>query len=192
MENKLLNGAELARYTGVTRGAITTATKEGRLHREEITKKYDPNHSTNLAFINKNRVKFLPAELIDDDTELSTDFNPEDIPKSLENLYKQKLEMDIAYKSAQKRKLDLQFQKDKENLLPVELLSLTLGHFGSGIRNNFLTIAAKISRGDVPLRDRIEKEISRSITRTIETTVTELEKYSKKLIADMEVEQNEN
>ncbi|MDA3821362.1 MAG: hypothetical protein PF450_01930, partial [Bacteroidales bacterium] len=93
MESKLLSGAELARYANVSKAAISTGTREGRLHREEISKKYDVNHSTNLAFINKNRVKIVSAELMDDSEEISTDLKPRDVLEGMENLYMQNLQV---------------------------------------------------------------------------------------------------
>ena len=179
MEKELMTGAELSRYTGVSRAAITTATKEGRLYRDPETKKYLLSHSTNLAFIHKNKVKLEGVEITDNSIEGSG------------NLHQQKLQMEISLKAAQKRKLDLAFQKDKGNLIPTQLVGIFIGFFASGIQNNFLTIANKAARGDLRLKDRIDGLITKAIVKTIENASRELRKESAQITKSMEGK-NEN
>ena len=103
---------------------------------------------------------------------------------STEGLEEQKLREDIKYKSKQSRKLDLHFAVDKNDLIPSDLIGIWIGYFASGLRNNFLTIAARVSRNNKTLRTKIEKEITKAITKTLETAERELLEYSKKLQED--------
>jgi hypothetical protein len=86
MKLEFLTGAELSRYTGVSRAAVTTATKEGRLYRDPVTKKYDPTHPVNLAFINLNRAKAVTTVEIEDDDSSLPDVSPDSLPESLQEL----------------------------------------------------------------------------------------------------------
>jgi len=107
---------------------------------------------------------------------------------SYEGLEAQKLREDITYKSKQSRKLDLHFAVDKNDLIPSDLIGIWIGYFASGLRNNFLTIAARVSRNNKTLRTKIEKEITKAIKKTLETAEKELLKYSDNLMKDMEEE----
>ena len=99
-----------------------------------------------------------------------------------------KIKAEIKYKNKQSRKLDLQHEIEKQNLVSAELIGIYLGYFASGIQNNFLTIGNRIARGDVRLRDRIDKAISKAIKKTISTAKKELEKEGEAIIKHLEDE----
>ena len=97
----------------------------------------------------------------------------------------QKAKTYIAWKEKQSRKLDLEFALQKNDLIPSDLIGIWIGYFASGLRNNFLTIAARVARNNKTLRNKIEKEITKAIKKTLETAEKELKKYSEKLIEGM-------
>ena len=94
----------------------------------------------------------------------------------------------IKWKNKQSRKLDLEHEKEKDNLIPVSLIGIFIGYFSSGINTNFLTIGNRIARGDTRLKDRIDKAISKAIKKTLETAGKELKKESEQIIKFMEGE----
>jgi len=108
---------------------------------------------------------------------------------SREGLEEQKLRADIILIDKRARKLDLEHATKKNDLIPSDLIGIWIGYFSSGLRNNFLTIAARVSRNNKTLRLKIEKEITKAITKTLETAEKELEKYSVKLTDSMEDEE---
>ena len=107
---------------------------------------------------------------------------------SFEGLEADKLREEIKYKNKQSRKLDLHFSQEKNDLIPSDLIGIWIGYFASGLRNNFLTIAARVARNNKTLRNKIEKEITKAINKTLETAKKELEKYSKEIMETMEEE----
>jgi len=100
----------------------------------------------------------------------------------------QKKKIYIEWKKAQKRKLDLEFATSKNDLIPSDLIGIWIGYFASGLRNNFLTIAARVARNNKTLRNKIEKEITKAINKTLSTAEKELDKYSQKIMEEMEEE----
>lgn len=76
------------------------------------------------------------------------------------------LRENIEWKRRQSRKLDLEHEIKTRELIPVNDARLILGAFGSAIDTNLLTIGNKIARGDVALRDKIERAVKRGIDRT--------------------------
>ena len=108
---------------------------------------------------------------------------------SVEGLEAEKLREEIKYKNKQSRKLDLHFATEKNDLIPSDLIGIWIGYFASGLRNNFLTIAARVARNNKTLRNKIEKEITKAIKKTLETAEKELLKYSEKLMENMEEEE---
>ncbi|MDC7218632.1 MAG: hypothetical protein PQJ59_01755 [Spirochaetales bacterium] len=72
----------------------------------------------------------------------------------------------IEYKRRQSRKLDLEHEVKTRELIPVQDARLILGAFGSAIDTNLLTVGNKIARGDIKLRNRIEKAVKKGIERT--------------------------
>ena len=107
---------------------------------------------------------------------------------SYEGLEAQKLIADIAYKNKQSRKLDLQHAIAKNDLVPIELIGIWIGYFRSGLNSNFLTIAARVSRNNKTLRDKIEIEMTKAIIKTRDAANRELVKQSKKLMEGLEDE----
>ena len=96
--------------------------------------------------------------------------------------------LEIKYKNKQSRKLDLQHEIEKKGLIPTELIGIFIGYFVSGIQTNFLTIGNRIARGDIRLKDRIDKAVSKAIKKTIQTAEKELKKESEQIIKYMEGE----
>jgi hypothetical protein len=168
MKLELLTGAELARYTGVSRAAITTATKEGRLYRDPITKKYDPTHTANLAFINANRLKAVTtAEIEDGGPDNLPDVSPDSLPESLQALYKRKLKAEAEKAEAQAWRIKIDNAMKKKEIVPFDVVVLGFGAMGSAVRTEILHIGERVSRtgGGEELRRRIEDQTARAIDR---------------------------
>ena len=94
----------------------------------------------------------------------------------------------IEWKRRQSRKLDLEYEKQKENLHPTELIAIWIGYFAAGIRTNFLNIGNRVARGDTVLRDRIEKEVKKSIEKTIAGAEAGLKEEAETLVKSLETE----
>lgn len=94
----------------------------------------------------------------------------------LEELKEEKLRAEIEWKQKQTRKLDLEHEVDKRDLVPSEVIGLWIGYFASGIRNNFLTLAKRVSRGDEELQKRIDRQVTKSIEKTLSSAERELRK----------------
>ena len=78
----------------------------------------------------------------------------------------EKTKADIVIKKKQARKLDYEYSVNTKNTIPIEVAILWIGAFRAGLETNFLTIGNKIARGNIELRNKIEKEISRAIAQT--------------------------
>ena len=117
--------------------------------------------------------------------------DPEKLLTDLVNLDEKKIAEQIKYIKKQGRKLDLQYDTDKKDLIHTSLIGLFIGHFATGIKTNFLTISQKISRGDTELRDRIEKMIKIAIQKTIEGAEMGLAQDGIKLLDPNEIIENE-
>jgi hypothetical protein len=114
-----------------------------------------------------------------------------DLPQGDGTLDDEKLKADILLKDKQARKLDLEFEKAKKDLIPSNLIGIYLGFFATGIRTYFLNIGQRIARGDVELRDRIEKEIKKAIEKTLETAKRGLIEESEELAKALEEKEDE-
>lgn len=78
----------------------------------------------------------------------------------------EKTKADIIIKKKQARKLDYEYSVNTKNTIPIEVAIIWIGAFRAGLETNFLTIGNKIARGNIELRNKIEKEISRAISKT--------------------------
>jgi len=172
MKHDLLTGADLARLTGVSRQAISAAEKAGRVHRDPLTKKYDPAHQVNSAYIAARRA--VMAEPTEDAGHSITDFPPDQVPADMADLYHQKLAAEVRRLEAQALKYELQVEREKKHLIPTDLMAIWIGHFGTAIRTFVLPIGERVARGDTELRDRIEKEITRGLERAKESAAAAL------------------
>ncbi len=110
--------------------------------------------------------------------------SPEDM--GIKELEEEKLREEIEYKRRQTRKLDLQHEIAKRDLIPSSLMAIWAGYFASGIRNNFLSLGDRVARGDIKLRDKIEREIKKAIEKTISSAEIGLKKESEAIIKAME------
>ncbi len=176
--------AELARFIEVSSSAIYKAKKKGQIR---LTKdgKVDTNDPVNRRYIMGASKKQRAQRGIYDDP-----LDHEEIDEETVSLEAEKLRAEIELKKKQGRKLDLQYEVEKKNLIHIELVGIWIGAFSTGIRNNFLQIGNRIARGDKKLRDRIEKEVKKAIQKTLDNAATQLRKESKKIIEMMEVEKN--
>lgn len=170
MKKKLLTGSELARHVGKSPQAIDQARKAGKLHRDATTKRYDCSHDTNVSFI-ESSLKEPGSSL--------ADLKPDQVPEGLTDLYTEKLSWETKRTKYQAEKLRLQLEKDQEELLPSDLVCVYLSAFNAGISTNLLTLGNRIARGDMALRDRIEKEVKRGLERTKEDAAHFLQSKSK-------------
>lgn len=92
----------------------------------------------------------------------------------------------IEYKNRQIRKLDVEHEKEIKNLQPIETVCLWIGAFSSGVKTNFLTIGKRIAKGNKDLQDKIDGEVSRAISKTLDSAAGQLRTESEKLIEAME------
>lgn len=141
--------------------------------------KYDLSNPEVQAFVIE---PYLAAALREEHRKKPTD--PQDMDS--DDLEAEKLRAEIEYKNRQVRKLDLFIAREKRELIPSDLMAIWIGHFSSGVRNNFLSIGNRIARGNVKLRDRIEKEIKKAIEKTLAGAASSLRKESKGIIDAME------
>jgi len=109
-----------------------------------------------------------------------------DLPQGDGSLDDEKTKADIMLKNKQGRKLDLLFEQDKRDLVPSNLIAIWIGYFATGVRTYFLQIGNRIARGDIELRDRIEREIKKAIEKTIETAKRGLIEESEELAKALE------
>jgi len=107
---------------------------------------------------------------------------------SVEGLESEKLREEINYKRKTIKREGLKYHVAKNDLIPSDLIGIWIGYFASGLRNNFLTIAARVARNNKTLRNKIEKEITKAINKTLSTAEKELDKYSQKIMEEMEEE----
>jgi len=185
MKLEFLTGAELSRYTGVSRAAITQATREGRLYKDPKTGRYDPTHATNLAFINQNRLKSATiAEIEDEGDDNLPDVSPGTIPESLQELYARKLKAEADRAERQAIKLGLELDQKRGKLILRSDVAMAFGAFRFGLQTYFLQLGNRIARGDIKLRDRIEKEVTKSIEKTIGNAEAEVLRLSKIKLED--------
>jgi hypothetical protein len=153
MKQQWLTLSEMTDLTGRSRAAIYKAVEEGRLYRDPDTRKFDPAHSTNAAYIERSR-----AETGQDDAP-----PPSDAPEDLQELYREKIRADIDRIREMTRKYQLENAKTKGGLVDVESLRHGWGVWKFAVEQNLLTLGERIGRGDVDLRDRVEKEVKRSL-----------------------------
>ena len=109
-----------------------------------------------------------------------------DLPEGDGSLDDEKLKADIMLKEKQGRKLDLEFERLKKDLIPSQLMAIWIGYFAQGVSTYFLPIGARIGRDDVTLRNRVEKEIKKSIEKTIEAAERGLREEGGKIAEALE------
>jgi len=98
---------------------------------------------------------------------------------SQEELDAKKTEVEILRIEKQNRKLDREHEEKSYSLIYRNDVAIGFGAFISGIKNNFLQIGNRVARGDNKLRDRIEKEVGKSIEKTIKNAQDEVQKIIK-------------
>lgn len=163
---------EFAEFCGVTHQAISKAKQKGLVRKNE-NGEYDP-----LDVVNK---RYIMAYSQNSKKQRGVD--PESGPLTeKEKLELKKLHEEVELRKVQRKKINLAVEVDKKNLVPVKLVSIWIGYFASGIRNNFLQIGNRVARGDVKLRNRIEKEIKQAIEKTISQAAASLKKQTEQLL----------
>lgn len=111
-----------------------------------------------------------------------------DVDEEMRTLEDEKTKAQTLHIKRQSRKLDLEHEKAKKNLIPSDLMAIFLGHIAAGIRTNFLPLGNRIARGDTKLRDRIEKQIKKAIQKTLDNAADQLRKDSEKIAEALETE----
>lgn len=165
---------EFADFCGVSASAVCKARQGGKLNK--TPEGYETNDPKNHAYAVGNTVKTLSQRGVPS-TGKAVVHDPLD---------DQKKKADILLRKKQARKLDREHDREMKNTIPTELMAIWIGYFAEGIRNNLLPVGSRVARGDVALRNRIEKEMKRGIDKTIEGAARELEKEGKKLIEALE------
>ena len=105
-------------------------------------------------------------------------------PKEKELADLQKVLADIKIKEEQYHRLKLISETTAKHLIPVDLLGIYIEHFAAGIKDNFLVVGNRVARGDVKLRNKIEKEIKIAIEKTLTNAERGLDKGLKKIIKE--------
>ena len=90
------------------------------------------------------------------------------VPQGNGGLDDEKIKADIVLKQKRARNLDVAYSREVKDLIPVETMLLWMGEFRSGLETNILTLGNKIGRGDIPLRNRVEKHVKAAIEKTLE------------------------
>ena len=104
---------------------------------------------------------------------------------TMEGLKAEERRANIALKRKRERDLDMKYATEKMILVPSKLVGIWIGYFASGIRNNFLTIAARVSKDNKQLRNKIEKEITKGIVKTLDTAEKELMRHAEEMAASV-------
>ena len=163
----------MAEYCGVSSSAIYKARHAGKLIKTK--EGYDTTNSLNHAYAVGISKKAMAQRGMITETD-----------KVHDPLDDQKKKADILLKKKMARKLDREHDNAMKDTIPAELMRIWIGYFAEGIRSNFLPVGNRIARGDVKLRDRIEKEISKAIEKTIEGAERGLKKDGEKVIEALE------
>lgn len=164
MGKRQIDTKTLRELTGVSRQAVSQAVQDGRLYKDPQTGLFDPAHSVNKMFIQRNRVE----NGVDDPPPEGEDTG------ELSDLYEQKIRAEIRRIDEQTRKLQLDNAKTNRDILPFSFFEKGLGFFAQSMRSNVLTIGKRVARGDSELQRRIEKETARAIDRSVETAQREV------------------
>ncbi len=185
---------ELRNKAHVSKQAVSKAIKDERIqvdnngdipdyHEDTIKFIQDGIERYNAKINPSIKVKLINGSNPKNDFDSSPDNDSQPKRRDLEL---KKINADIALKHKQGRKLDLQFEIDKQGLIPSELVAIWIGYFASGIRTNFLNIGNRVARGNTKLRDNIEREISKAIEKTLSNAEDRLKKESNAIIKSME------
>ena len=101
-----------------------------------------------------------------------------------DHLEEEKLRKEIVWKEKQSRKLDREHEEKSRNLIYRNDVAIAFGAFIEGLKNNFLQLGTRIGRGDSALRDRVEKEVSKSIEKTVKGAQDKIRKIIDLELAD--------
>ena len=164
---------ELGDLAGVSASAVRTARSKGKLIK--TSEGYDTLDPLNHKYIIGDSVKaFAQRGGVSDPTAVEDG--------SILELEEQKLKADIAIKKKQARKLDRDHAVAIKETIPVETMLHWIGAFRAGIETNLLTIPNKIAKGDIELRDRIEKMVSVAIQKTKDDAAKSLRAQSESIL----------
>jgi hypothetical protein len=164
MPEHTLNATEIAALTGRSRTSIYKATRDGRLHRDPATRRFDPAHPTNVLYIEKSRAE----------TGRDEELPPDDAPEDIRALHRRRIEADIERIQELTTRYQLDNAKAKSEMVPIELLHHGWRSWAAAVNDNMLTIGEKIARGDTELRDRVEKEVTRALAASKRRTAREV------------------
>lgn len=142
-----------------------------KLQREAIKKK----KSVTNAVLEDN-VRLLPENVLTLNENIFADEleRIKQIRDPVARLEAQKALEDMALVRERRISAQAKNAKEAQDIVPKELISVWVSAFANGIRNNFLHIPERIARGDVTLKDRIAKEITKAIDKTIADAAHEL------------------
>lgn len=170
MKNEFVTGSDLSRLAKVSRQAVSSALKEGRLYRDPVSGKYDLKNPVNQVFLEG-------AQQID--RLIKSDVPPAEIPADMQELFRKKLLAEVARTEGQGRKIALEIAVREGQLIFRRDVEIAFGAFVENIKNNFLQLGTRIGRGNIALRDRVEREVSRSIEKTVHNAVDRVRKTIK-------------
>jgi phage terminase Nu1 subunit (DNA packaging protein) len=166
-----LSTTELRQLTGRSRQAINKAEREGRLHRDPHTQRFDPSHTTNRLFIERSQIESGAQDPDDEPAD------PDEAPDDMSELYRQKVEREIARIDEQIRKLQISNAREARDLVDLEVVTRVAGRFAASLRTNILTIPSRIARGNKELEQEIEDDVSNAIERALEMAYREIDAF---------------
>lgn len=164
---RFLKHNELSRYLGVSPGYVSKLRNQGRLVRDETTGKYDCQHATNAATIERVRSTKLPQTTPD----TADSGNSEELAQILYERagYKRDKERQLA------RRYEIQNAKDLGELIHVDLVRAYFGGISTSVRTYILPLgtrlaphvvaAARRGAGELEICDMIEAETAVAIGR---------------------------
>jgi hypothetical protein len=171
---RLVSAAALAALAGVKPGAIYYAKKSGRICPTEGNQ-YDLDDPKVSDYVMGASVKSRAQRGLTE----NTDHRKASAKSSLES---EKIQAEIDLKKKQARKFDREHEVAIGNLIHLADVELIFGAIASGIRTNFLPIGNRIGRGNTKLRDRVEREVTKAIEKTLRNAKRDVERYIDKEI----------
>jgi len=159
---------EFARYLGVDPGYLTRLRNSGRAFRDESTNRYDLAHEVNHALVVAAASTKAPEptpEAIDDE--------------ELIDLQREKLLFERDRVREQSIKLALQNSVTKSELVPFEMVKSMFGEMSGAVKTYLLTVPNRVARGDVRIRDELEKELAEGIQRWIDASIAAFESWAR-------------
>lgn len=86
---------------------------------------------------------------------------------------------DISLKERREEKIQIEIAKARQDLIPVELVAILLGHIASGVKTNFFPLGKRLARGNLDEQKRIETEVGKAVKKTLDMAAAGLKHEAK-------------